>query len=278
VVNSKPILLWIDCKAGLPDPEYRVRCSASFDVAQAESIAVLPQDIARHKPGALCFDFDYPDQQRLQAMAAIKKSFPRLPILMLTLEHSERLAVWAFRSRVWNYLVKPVPAGELAETLQALSSLCHRTAAPRVAQMLDEAAPDDMRAEPLDPEVARLQPGLQYVAQHYHERISAWAAARSCGLSRFEFSRKFRAAFGMTFREYLLRARINEARRLLMGGAISVTGVAYSVGFNDGSHFARMFRRFTGVLPSAYRDSDLVRTQHWRRRTTDQAEALPGGA
>lgn len=278
MVSTKPSLLWIDCTVGLPDPEHRVRCAAAFNIAQAEGIPQLPEDIARHKPGALCFDFDYPDQKRLQAMAAIKKSFPRLPILMLTLEHSERLAVWAFRSRVWNYLVKPVPAGELAETLQALSSLCHRTAPPRVAQVLAETAPDDLRAEPLNQEVARMQPVLQYVAQHYHERVSARVAARSCSLSRFDFSRKFRATFGMTFREYLLRARINEARRLLMGGTISVTGVAYSVGFNDGSHFARMFRRFTGVLPSEYRDSDQARAMHWSRRSTDRSEALPAGA
>ncbi len=277
-MNSKPMLLWVDCTVGMPDPEHRVRCAGTFDMVQAESLAQLPGDIARHKPGALCFEFDYPDQQRLHAMLAIKKSFPRLPILMLTLEHSERLAIWAFRSRVWNYLVKPVAAGELAETLRALSNLCYRTAPPRVAQLLSGAAPDDLPAEPLDPEVARLQPGLQYVAQHYHERISAVVAAKSCGLTRFDFSRKFRAAFGMTFREYLVRARINEARRLLMANTISVTGVAYSVGFNDGSHFARLFKRFTGVSPSDYRGSDQARDIHRRRRATDQVKALPAQA
>jgi len=277
-VNSKPVLLWVDCTVGLPDPEHRVRCATHFDIATADGIAQLPDDIARLKPGALCFEFDYPDQQRLQAMLAIKKSFPRLPILMLTQESSERLAVWAFRSRVWNYLVKPVPPIELTDCLQALSTLCHRTAPPRVAQLLEQAVPEGLREKPLEPEVARLQAGLNYISQHYHERISARAVARSCGLNRFDFSRKFRAAFKMTFREYLLQARINEARRLLMAGTISVTGVAYSVGFNDGSHFARIFRRLTGVLPSEYRVSDQAKALHRRRRTSDRIEALPAGA
>ena len=277
-MNSKPILLWVDCTVGLPDPEHRVRCATHFDIVTADGIAQLPEDIARHKPGALCFEFDYPDQQRLQAMLAIKKSFPRLPILMLTQESSERLAVWAFRSRVWNYLVKPVPATELTECLQALSSLCHRTAPPRVAQLLARAAPEGLREKPLAPEVARLQAALNYVSQHYHERISALAVARSCGLDRFEFSRKFRATFGLTFREYLLRARINEARRLLMACTISVTGVAYSVGFKDGSQFARIFKRFTGQLPSDYRASDTARSLHLRRRATDCAQSLSADA
>lgn len=277
-MNTKPVLLWVDCIAGLPDPDHRVRCATHFDIVTAEGVTGLPADIAQHKPGALCFEFDYPDRQRLQAMAAVKKSFPRLPILMLTRKSSERLAIWAFRSRVWNYLVKPVPVGELTECLQALASLCHRTAPPRAAQLLEQAAPDGLPEQPLEPGVARLQPVLTYVAQHYHERVSALAAARICGLSRFEFSRKFRATFGMTFREYLLRARVDEARRLLMAGSISVTGVAYSVGFNDGSHFARIFRRFTGVLPSDYRASDLARSLHWRRRATDRAGPEPAGS
>lgn len=271
---SKPLMLWVDCTSGIPDPEHRTRCAASFEIVQVDGIGKVPQEIERRRPGALCFEFDYPDQQRLQAMQSIKQSHPRLPILMLTLEHSESLAVWAFRARVWNYLVKPVPPAELSASLDALANLSHRTSAPRTAQTLATTAPSSLRAVPIAPEVARLHPALHYVSQHYHERISVDAAARSCGLNRFEFSRKFHAAFGMTFRDYLLRARITEARRLLISGTISVTGVAYSVGFNDGSHFARMFRRFTGLLPSDYRDSDLARAQLWQRRATDRREPV----
>lgn len=271
---SKPLILWVDCVSGIPDPEHRARCAASFEIVQVDGIGSLPQAIARHRPGALCFEFDYPDQQRLQAMQAIKQSHSRLPILMLTVEHSESLAVWAFRARVWNYLVKPVPPAELSASLDAIANLSHRTSAPRNAQPLPATAPSNLRAVPIAPEVARLQPALHYVSQHYHERIAVESAARSCGLNRFEFSRRFRAAFGMTFRDYQLRARIIEARRLLISGSISVTGIAYSVGFNDGSHFARMFKRFTGVLPSDYRDSDLARAQLWQRRATDRGESL----
>ena len=58
--------------------------------------------------------------------------------------------------------------------------------------------------------------------------------------------------FGITFREYLLRFRIREACIRLASGAAPVTEIAYAVGFHDGSYFARMFRRYTGMLPSQY--------------------------
>jgi AraC-like DNA-binding protein len=269
-MSSKPVMLWIDCTAGLPDPEHRVRCAAAFEVVQADGIDRVAQGIARQRPAVLCFDFDYPDQRRLEIMRKVKQSHPRLPILMLTLEHNEQLAIWAFRARVWNYLVKPVLPAELASNLQSLANLGSRATPPRLAQFLATTAPEDLRPEPLSPEVARLQPALTYVTQHYHERIYAREAARACGLGFFDFSRKFRAAFGLTFREYVLRSRINEARRLLATGNLSITGVAYSVGFNDGSHFARIFRRYTGLLPSDYRDTGLAAINDLRRRASDR--------
>jgi AraC-like DNA-binding protein len=76
-------------------------------------------------------------------------------------------------------------------------------------------------------------------------------------MTSFAFSRSFHATFGITFREYLTRVRITEARRLLTEGGHSITDVAVATGFTDGSYFARMFRRYTGVLPSQYRGGAL---------------------
>jgi AraC-like DNA-binding protein len=253
---AKPRLLWFDLTARADEAELRVQSAQFFEVACTTQLERAQAKIEQHNPSVLCFDFDHPDQARLRAMQDIKKSNPRLPILMLTVGHSESLAVWAFRARVWNYLVKPVARDEFAENLEALARIGSRGAPPRVAQTLAAAVPDDLPVQPIEANIARLQPALHFVAQHYHEKLTEAATAKACGMSRFEFSRKFHAAFGMTFREYLLRVRITEARRLLIEGGRSVTNVAYSVGFNDGSHFASMFRRYTGIPPSDYRGGE----------------------
>ena len=260
----KPRLLLFDCTTDAHDAELRVQCARVFELAVSASLERAPDDIERYKPGVLCFDFDHPDQERLRAMQAIKKAYPKLPILMLTVDHSESLAVWAFRARVWNYLVKPVSRAEFAENLGALARIGNRASPPRVAQLLEAILPDDLPVQPVESKVAQLQPALHFVKQHYHDKISAAVAAEHCGMTRFAFSRKFHAAFGITFREYLLRMRITEARRLLAEGSLSITEVAYAVGFSDGSHFARMFRRYTRVLPSRYQPTDQ-RTADRRR-------------
>lgn len=93
---------------------------------------------------------------------------------------------------------------------------------------------------------------IAFVASHYPDKFPASAVATHCGLSRFQFSRAFHATFRITFREYLLRYRVRAACQALTRDHDSVTAIAYAVGFHDGSYFARMFRRYIGMLPSQY--------------------------
>jgi AraC-like DNA-binding protein len=180
-------------------------------------------DIENLMPSVLCFDFDHPDQHRLQALQDVKKSYPRLPILMLTLDHSESLAVWAFRARVWNYLVKPVPLAEFSDSLEALSEIAHRASPPRVAQPLDARVPQDLLVEPIDLRVARLQAALHYVKRCFGEKLLEAEVASLCDMTRFAFSRSFHATFGMTFREYVMRVRVACSPRAAIRSLKSLT-------------------------------------------------------
>jgi AraC family transcriptional regulator len=53
--------------------------------------------------------------------------------------------------------------------------------------------------------------------------------------------------------KYQLNARMSEARRLLRETRQSAVAVALDLGFSSPSHFAQVFRRETGLTPSAYR-------------------------
>jgi AraC family transcriptional regulator len=52
---------------------------------------------------------------------------------------------------------------------------------------------------------------------------------------------------------YLVRRRIEHGRRLLQQTELALTEIALSTGFSDHSHFAKHFRRLTGMTPSAAR-------------------------
>jgi len=83
--------------------------------------------------------------------------------------------------------------------------------------------------------------------------IDLAAAAAEAGLSPFHFLRVFSKALGVTPHQYLLRARLRRAARLLADDARAVTDVALDVGFGDLSNFVRSFHRAAGVPPLAFR-------------------------
>lgn len=87
-----------------------------------------------------------------------------------------------------------------------------------------------------------------------HEAIDLERLARRTGLSSYHFLRLFADTLGVTPHQYLVRARLRRAARLLgEGDARAVTDIAYDVGFNDVSNFVRSFRRAAGVSPGAFR-------------------------
>ena len=88
---------------------------------------------------------------------------------------------------------------------------------------------------------------------HADEDIDLAEAAAQAGLSSFHFLRVFGAVLGVTPHQYLVRARLRRAARLLADDARSITDIAFDVGFHDVSNFVRTFHRAAGVSPRGFR-------------------------
>jgi AraC-like DNA-binding protein len=92
-----------------------------------------------------------------------------------------------------------------------------------------------------------------WIDEHAHEAIDLEGAARAVELSPFHFLRIFARALGVTPHQYLVRARLRRAARLLSDSERSITDVAIGVGFGDLSNFVRTFHRAAGVSPRRFR-------------------------
>jgi AraC-like DNA-binding protein len=174
---------------------------------------------------------------------------------MLTDYHSEPLAVWAFRTRVWDYLIKPLKPEEVIRRVTELFKLLSagHSRETRIPQSSVHPLPLEVRWSQGNGSDRAILPVVSYVEVHYPEKITLEEMARLCGLGPFQFSRLFKRLKGVTFQEFLLQHRIGKALMLLRNPRASVTDIAFAVGFNDLSHFARMFRRYVGLCPSKYR-------------------------
>lgn len=231
--------------------------------------------VCTYSPRFICFEFDLPDAPGLVALARTRRDHPRLPIMMLTGFHSEAVALWALRLRVWDVLVKPVADAQLVRHLAALVEATRKPAsAPafvpdlvmpplphlplwsvRSFRPLLSAATDapDAEAGPYRKgNRLRTQAAIGGVAAQFSSRITLEQAAALCRLSTSRFCRVFKQEHGVSFGQYLLHYRIERACECLALQGALAKQVAYSVGFNDLSYFTWAFKRQTGVCPSQY--------------------------
>lgn len=251
---ATPRAVWIDFCRVPHQPGLLLDAHHDCDFLRVTIPEAIPAAVRGHRAQFACIEYDYPDRVRLRAVPWVRREFPALPLLMLTEFHSEALAVWAFRSRVWDYRVKPIDDNTLAHLVDAMA---HASAAAAGNGWLAESFPPGLIApaghlrRPLTaaPHTAC---AIAYISEHYAEACRIETVAGFCHLSESEFSRVFHREHGMSFRRFLLQYRIAKARDFLAEPHASVSEVAYAVGFNDLSHFGRMFRRIVGMPATRY--------------------------
>lgn len=102
----------------------------------------------------------------------------------------------------------------------------------------------------LDPRVSRV---LHHIHRHPVERMSLQHAAKLADLSPDHFSRLFKTNTGMSFRQYVLNARLDRARHLLEESTLSITEIADALGYDDVFLFSRQCKARFGTAPSRLR-------------------------
>lgn len=93
---------------------------------------------------------------------------------------------------------------------------------------------------------------MGFIHERYREPISRSDIAGSLNVNEQYLSRCFNKEIGIGPMVYLSRYRIEQAKRLLESGNMSITQVAMEVGLSSQSYFSRIFQQETGISPSAY--------------------------
>jgi AraC family transcriptional regulator len=110
----------------------------------------------------------------------------------------------------------------------------------------------EISSRPLMPK-ARLNRVLAYIDEKADENLRLADLAKAAGMSVFHFAKLFKQSTGFSPHQYALKRRMEKAKQLLRQEDFSVLEVSARTGFVDQRHFTKVFRRFTGVTPTAYR-------------------------
>jgi AraC-like DNA-binding protein len=101
----------------------------------------------------------------------------------------------------------------------------------------------------------RAEYACRYVLAHFHENINRDKMAETVNLSPGYFSNLFRSEVGMSFSDYLIQVRVENAKSLLRRFDLSVDAISKKCGFNSLAHFSRTFKDRCGLSPLKYRKS-----------------------
>ena len=109
----------------------------------------------------------------------------------------------------------------------------------------------------------RLKRVLDYIAAYLDENISLAQLAAIAGMSPHYFSELFKRSTGHAPHNYVLMQRIERAKQHLRDPKRTVIDAGLDAGFQNPSHFARMFRKLVGTTPSTYRAEHGQGNPHW---------------
>ena len=98
----------------------------------------------------------------------------------------------------------------------------------------------------------KLQLVIDYIQANLERDLSLEELANLVGMSPCYFSKLFKQSTGITPHKYVIRARIEGAKKLLIQGKMSIADIAQTVGFAHQSHLNLHFKRLVGVTPKQF--------------------------
>lgn len=114
----------------------------------------------------------------------------------------------------------------------------------------------------------RIEDVYNYINQHFKKDLQLSEVAAVANMSSSAFSHYFKKCSNKSFIQFLVEKRVSYACKLLLETESTVREICFESGFNNLSNFNRLFKKYKGVTPKAYRSSlerDLLQIKHHGR-------------
>lgn len=214
-------------------------------VATAQNAASGAEVIRSHRPQIVFTDIKMPDQDGLTMLAGLKSEFPAMEVTVLTGYRDFTYAQEAIRLGVTRLLLKPSKMDEINEAMRTM------TANLRAAGLACEEAEEEEK--PAGSFLVR--EALQFMEQRFAEKLTLQDVADHCYVSQWHLSKLLNRHMEKSFYDLLNEIRIRRAQQLLADPKLKIGDIGERVGYCDPGHFARTFKKFTGMSANEYRNS-----------------------
>lgn len=240
------------CHCGIVDVAVPVMVGDKYLGAVMFGQVRIPNDDTDAKVERLVNEISSFQAEGETARKDLLEMYERLP----EMEYKRIVQIADLLNSLVHYIVdRAVKSRNQAETYQWLLRLNSDSPDGVAIQGLNEPAPAEI-AEPDQSVVSKssvVYPAVVYIDNHPKEMVTMQAMADLCHLSPSYFSRVFSRDVGENFINYTNRQKVKLAKKLLRETNQSVSQIAGELGYQDTSHFIKIFKRFEGTTPMIYR-------------------------
>ena len=247
--TNRPTVLVIDDNTDIRQYE-RTLLQDEYVVLEAadgkEGLAVALKEV----PDLVICDVMMPVMDGLELTERLKTNTAtsHIPVIMLTAKNLEEHRAEGYEHGADSYITKPFHSKVLLARIENL--LRQRQLLKNLYQGAQEAEKEISESHLEDRDKQFLKQ-LQAIIQKNlsDSEFGVEDMGRQIGLSRVQLYRKVKAMTGSSVVDLLRKARLVKARRLLETRSMSVSEVAYEVGFSAPSYFTKCFKEEYGMLP-----------------------------
>ncbi|MGM9778374.1 MAG: ATP-binding protein, partial [Prevotella sp.] len=174
-----------------------------------------------------------------------------IPVILLTSKSDVEDRVDGLRRGADAYIAKPFNIEELAAHVDSLLNAVRRLRGKYSGAQSQEHSVANVQVDGNDDLLMKRV--MKVVNQNYTDPdFNVEALSQKVGVSRAQLHRRMKDITGMTTSDFLRNIRMEQAARLLKEGKINITQVAYSVGYNNQTHFSTVFKAHFGMSPTEY--------------------------
>ncbi|GMQ59405.1 hypothetical protein AN1V17_38020 [Vallitalea sediminicola] len=99
---------------------------------------------------------------------------------------------------------------------------------------------------------------LEYIKNHYYEKLSLEEISNYIGLSKDYISKIFKYNTGNSIITYLNIYRIKKAKQLLKYSNLTIKEISEVIGYNDQYYFSKQMKKLTGYSPISFRKNNII--------------------
>ncbi len=204
--------------------------------------------VSAHVPDLLITDIKMPVMDGIELLSRVSEQYPEMKTIIISGYSDFDYAKVAIRCHVNEYLLKPVDAQELRDALFSI-----KTQLDLARKNLDAAydLPNVITKEDAA-EVLR-----EFIRVHYKTNFNLEDVVSKMNYSSDYVTKVFSGIYGMSPVKYAISLRIHDAQHLLIQNPeLSVQQIGELVGYEEVSYFSRVFKKYAGISPGAYREKE----------------------